>query len=72
MKHYLCKGTDKMTDDRSRIDVHVHSRYTVAGNDWRLSALGVNTCHIDPVQVYNRARSLGMDYVTITDQDTIE
>ncbi len=61
-----------MTEDVSRIDVHVHSKYTIAGNDWRLSAMGINTCHLEPIEVYNHAQALGMDYVAITDQDCIE
>ena len=58
--------------ETSRVDMHVHSTAS------ELSKLGVQRslhmpeCATDPSEVYELAKRRGMDFVTITDHDTIE
>jgi len=56
---------------RSRVDLHVHSRHSEIGGDWSLRALSCRESYATPLQVYDRARKAGMDFVTITDHDEI-
>src|ERR1700683_3365599 len=58
-------------NETSRADMHVHSTAS------QLSKLGVQRsldlpeCATPPEEVYELAKSRGMDFVTITDHDTI-
>jgi glycosyltransferase involved in cell wall biosynthesis/predicted metal-dependent phosphoesterase TrpH len=55
----------------SRTDMHVHStasRYSKLGVQ---RSLGLPECATPPEQVYELAKRRGMDFVTITDHDTI-
>ena len=55
----------------SRADLHVHS---LASQESRLGvqrALGLPECATPPEEVYGLAKRRGMDFVTITDHDTI-
>lgn len=53
-----------------RIDLHCHSRYSHE----RLRYLPGLTFHplLEPLEVYQQAKRRGMDFVTITDHDTID
>ena len=61
-------------DDRSslsRADLHVHSE---ASQESRLGvqrALGLPECATPPEEAYDLAKRRGMDFVTLTDHDTI-
>jgi glycosyltransferase involved in cell wall biosynthesis len=61
-------------DDRSstsRADLHVHSE---ASQESRLGvqrSLGLPECAIPPEEAYELAKRRGMDFVTLTDHDTI-
>ena len=61
-----------MTSDvRSRADLHCHS---TASQESRLGiqrAVGLPECATPPEEVYELAKRRGMDFVTITDHDTI-
>jgi hypothetical protein len=55
----------------SRVDMHCHS---TASQESRLGvqrALGLPECATPPREVYELAKRRGMDFVTITDHDTI-
>jgi glycosyltransferase involved in cell wall biosynthesis/predicted metal-dependent phosphoesterase TrpH len=55
----------------SRVDMHCHS---TASEESRLGvqrALGLPECATPPEEVYSLAKRRGMDFVTITDHDTI-
>jgi predicted metal-dependent phosphoesterase TrpH len=55
----------------TRADLHCHS---AASQESRLGvqrALGLPECATPPEEVYELARRRGMDFVTITDHDTI-
>ncbi len=61
-----------MQNKISRVDLHVHTHYSQDAGDWLLHQLGVNECHTTPHEVYDKATAAGMDFVTITDHDTID
>jgi len=54
------------------IDLHVHSRFSGYMDDWPLNALGVRESYTRPREVLASAQRRGMDFVTITDHDSIE
>ena len=52
-----------------RVDLHVHTRFS----DWKhLKLIKPRDCYNEPIDVYRKCKSLGMDYVAITDHDTID
>jgi predicted metal-dependent phosphoesterase TrpH len=52
-----------------RCDLHLHTRYS----SWkRLRILRARDSHSDPVEVFERAKAAGMDFVAITDHESIE
>lgn len=55
----------------AKADLHVHSRHSNRPSEWILRRLGTPECFVDPREVYRRARENGMDFVTITDHNTI-
>ncbi len=58
--------------DGTRVDLHVHS---TASQESRLGvqrAVGLPECATPPEEVYELAKRRGMDFVTITDHDTID
>jgi glycosyltransferase involved in cell wall biosynthesis/predicted metal-dependent phosphoesterase TrpH len=65
------QGNPSFMNEISRVDMHVHSTAS------QLSKLGIQRslhlpeCATTPEQVYELARRRGMDFVTITDHDTI-
>ncbi|MBN1541511.1 PHP domain-containing protein [candidate division KSB1 bacterium] len=61
-----------MTVPASKIDLHVHTRYSATAGDFYLEKFGVQECYSTPEEVYNLAVKRGMDYVAITDHNTIE
>lgn len=54
-----------------RADLHIHSRHSTRAADWVLRRLDFPASYSDPKELYTSLRAAGMDYVTITDQDTI-
>ncbi|MGA3117961.1 MAG: glycosyltransferase [Syntrophobacteraceae bacterium] len=54
-----------------KIDLHVHSKYSVRPSQWILQKLGCPECFTEPAEVYRIAKQKGMDLVTITDHNTI-
>ncbi|HPA17528.1 MAG TPA: glycosyltransferase [Verrucomicrobiae bacterium] len=56
----------------SRCDLHVLSRYSKRPPEWILRRLGVPESYTSPDDIYRRARASGMDFVTITDRDSIQ
>jgi glycosyltransferase involved in cell wall biosynthesis/predicted metal-dependent phosphoesterase TrpH len=55
-----------------KIDLHVHSRYSIGPNEWILKQLGSKESYTEPRDVYRIAKARGMDAVTITDHDSID
>lgn len=56
----------------SRCDLHVHSRYSDRSEEWLFRRFDLPDSYSDPRELYNGLQSAGMDFVTITDHDTIE
>ena len=52
-----------------RCDLHVHTRYSA----WKhLRVIRARDSYSDPVAVYERAKAAGMDFVAITDHESID
>ena len=60
-----------MTLQTSRTDLHVHSTASQLSKLGVQRSLGLPECATPPEEVYELAKRRGMDYVTITDHDTI-
>src|SRR2546423_9526837 len=56
----------------SRCDLHLHSRFSDRSEDWIFRRFDFPDSYTDPKAIYTQARSAGMDFITITDHDTIE
>lgn len=59
------------THASSRVDLHVHSTASEHSKLGVQRALGLPECATPPEEVYELAKRRGMDFVTITDHDTI-
>jgi len=55
----------------SRVDLHVHSTASQISKLGVQRSLGLPECATPPQEVYELAKRRGMDFVTITDHDTI-
>src|SRR5436190_22988855 len=56
----------------TRCDLHLHSKFSDRSEDWLFRRFDFPDSYSDPQELYARAKSAGMDFVTITDHDTIE
>ena len=56
----------------SKCDLHIHSRYSTRSEEWLFRRLDFPDSYSDPRDLYEQLRERGMDYVTLTDHDTIE
>ena len=56
----------------ARADLHVHSKYSLDGDEWTLKALGVRESYTELEYIYRAAKSRKMDFVTVTDHNSIE
>ena len=56
----------------SKCDLHVHSRYSSRSEEWLFRRFDFPDSYSDPVELHRQMVERGMDYVTITDHDTIE
>jgi predicted metal-dependent phosphoesterase TrpH len=56
----------------SRVDLHCHSTASAISRLGVQRALGLPECATPPEEVYELAKRRGMDFVTITDHDTID
>ncbi len=55
----------------SRCDVHVHSKHSDRPSEWYLDRIGAPESFTEPLEIYRLAKARGMDFVTITDHDSI-
>lgn len=55
----------------ARADLHCHSRTSDRPSEWLLRRIGAPECFTEPLGVYRRCRAAGMDFVTLTDHDSI-
>jgi glycosyltransferase involved in cell wall biosynthesis/predicted metal-dependent phosphoesterase TrpH len=56
----------------SRVDLHCHSTASAVSKLGVQRSLGLPECATPPEEVYDLAKRRGMDFVTITDHDTID
>src|SRR6202021_2051564 len=56
----------------SRADMHCHSTASHRSRPGVQRSLGLPECATPPQEVYELAKRRGMDFVTITDHDTID
>jgi glycosyltransferase involved in cell wall biosynthesis len=54
-----------------KADLHVHSKHSKRPSEWFLRKIGCSESYTEPVELYELARSRGMDFVTITDHNTL-
>ena len=54
-----------------KIDLHVHSRSSKRPSQWVLQQLNCPESFTNPFKLYEVAKARGMDYVTITDHNTL-
>ena len=55
----------------SRCDIHVHSKHSDRPSEWYLDRIGAPESFTEPLEIYRTARARGMDFVTISDHDSI-
>jgi glycosyltransferase involved in cell wall biosynthesis/predicted metal-dependent phosphoesterase TrpH len=56
----------------SRCDLHIHSRHSARSEEWLFRRFDFPDSYSDPKQLYEQLLKRGMDYVTITDHDSID
>ena len=56
----------------SRCDLHIHSRFSARSEEWLFRRFDFPDSYTKPKDLYELLRGRGMDFVTITDHDTIE
>lgn len=54
-----------------KMDMHVHTRFSTEESDLKGVKISVSMAS-DPVELYKKAKSKGMDFVTFTDHNTID
>jgi len=60
-----------MVSQFKKMDMHVHTRFSTEGPDYGVVKVMVNMAG-DPADLYQKAKNLGMDFVTFTDHNTID
>lgn len=55
----------------SKCDLHIHSRFSARSEEWLFRRFDFPDSYSDPHELYRELIERGMDYVTITDHDTI-
>jgi glycosyltransferase involved in cell wall biosynthesis/predicted metal-dependent phosphoesterase TrpH len=63
--------TSEVEPDTTRVDMHCHSSASEVSKLGVQRAVGLPECATPPAEVYELARRRAMDFVTITDHDTI-
>ena len=54
-----------------KADLHVHSRYSEAPTEWFMERFQVAESYSNPLLIYRKAKNAGMDFVAITDHNSI-
>ena len=55
----------------AQADLHVHSKHSNRPPEWILRQFGAPESYMEPREVYRRCRARGMQFVTISDHDTV-
>src|SRR6266404_702058 len=56
----------------SKCDLHIHSRYSARSEEWLFRRFDFPDSYSDPRELHRQLLECRMDFVTITDHDTIE
>ena len=56
----------------SKCDLHIHSRFSARSEEWLFRRFDFPDSYSDPRELHRQLLERGMDFVTITDHDTIE
>src|SRR3989440_3090405 len=56
----------------SKCDLHIHSRWSARSEEWLFRRLDFPDSYSDPRELHRQLIERGMDFVTITDHDTID
>lgn len=56
----------------ARADLHVHSKHSNRPTEWLLRQVGAPESFTEPKEIYRRCRARGMQFVTISDHDSID
>ncbi len=56
----------------SRCDLQVHSKFSARSEEWLFRRFDFPDCCTEPLELYGELRERGMDFVTITDHDSID
>ncbi len=56
----------------SKADLHVHSRFSTSPPEWVLRRIKFPDSNSEPEELYRSLKHNGMDFVTLTDHDTID
>ena len=71
-KPSVCRVILDPMNQLSRADLHVHSSASHVSKLGVQRSLEIPECATEPLEVYELAKRRGMDFVTITDHDTID
>ncbi len=55
-----------------KADLHVHSRFSNKPTYWAMRKIDCPESFVSPRHIYDKARERGMDFITITDHNTID
>src|SRR5215467_13625808 len=58
--------------DATRCDLHVHSRFSTDSGNYALRRARLGESYTEPERLYRVCRARGMDFVTISDHNTVE
>jgi len=56
----------------SKCDIHIHSRFSARSEEWLFRRFDFPDSYSDPRELHRQLLERGMDFVTITDHDTID
>jgi hypothetical protein len=56
----------------SKVDLHIHSRFSDRSREWLLRRFDFPDSYSKPRELYRQLKERGMDFVTITDHNSIE
>ena len=56
----------------SRCDIHIHSKFSARSEEWLFRRFDFPDSCTEPVALYEQLRAAGMDFITITDHDSID
>ena len=62
----------KAENSRSRADIHIHSKYSDHPSEWLLRRIGAHESYVEPEQIYRSCKEKGMDFVTVSDHNSID